>query len=42
MTRIAALFALLSLPAWALDTSKLKPSGYVNDFAHKLDPASVT
>jgi uncharacterized protein len=25
--------------AFALDTSKLKPTGYVNDFAHVLDPA---
>ena len=35
-----ALLAALALPAvLALDTSKLKPTGYVNDFAHALDPA---
>jgi ABC-type dipeptide/oligopeptide/nickel transport system ATPase subunit len=28
------------VPAWTLDTSKLKPTGYVNDFANTLDPAS--
>ena len=33
--------ALLALPAWALDTSKLKPTGYVNDFAHVLDAAGA-
>jgi uncharacterized protein len=32
-----AIAALLALPAWSLDTSKLKPTGYVNDFAHVLD-----
>jgi uncharacterized protein len=30
--------ALAASLAWGLDTSKLKPTGYVNDFAHKLDP----
>ncbi|HKD35989.1 MAG TPA: TPM domain-containing protein, partial [Pirellulales bacterium] len=35
----AALAAMLVVSAaFALDTSKLKPSGYVNDFAHVLDP----
>jgi uncharacterized protein len=34
----AAALLFVSL-AFALDTSKLKPSGYVNDFAHVLDPA---
>lgn len=41
LQRAAALFALLALFAatgWALDTSKLKPRGYVNDFANALDP----
>jgi uncharacterized protein len=33
-----ALVALTAASAWSLDTSKLKPTGYVNDFAHKLDP----
>lgn len=35
--RIAAWLALLALPAWGIDTSKLKPTGYVNDFAGVLD-----
>jgi uncharacterized protein len=39
LIRWAAIFAALTLPAFALDTSKLKPSGYVNDFAKVLDPA---
>ena len=34
-----ALAAILCLPAWSLDTSKLKPTGYVNDFANVLDAA---
>ncbi len=40
--RIALWIAILTafaLSAFALDTSKLKPSGYVNDFAKALDPA---
>jgi uncharacterized protein len=44
MKRLFTLGALLALTAalgWSLDTSKLKPTGYVNDFAHKLDPASA-
>jgi uncharacterized protein len=32
--------ALIALPVLGLDTSKLKPSGYVNDFANVLDAAS--
>ncbi len=36
-----ALIALCALPASAIDTKKLKPSGYVNDFAHVLDASSV-
>ena len=36
---LGALIALTAASAWSLDTSKLKPTGYVNDFAHKLDPA---
>ena len=35
------LCALLAPAAWGLDTSKLKPTGYVNDFAHKVDAASA-
>jgi uncharacterized protein len=27
--------------AFGLDTSKLKPTGYVNDFAHAIDPGST-
>jgi uncharacterized protein len=37
----AVLAAIIAAPAWSLDTSKLKPTGYVNDFAHVLDPASA-
>ena len=36
---IAVLAVLAASAALALDTSKLKPTGYVNDFAHVLDPA---
>jgi uncharacterized protein len=32
--------ALIVLPALGLDTSKLKPTGYVNDFANVLDASS--
>jgi uncharacterized protein len=35
----AAILAISALSAFALDTSKLKPSGYVDDFAKALDPA---
>jgi uncharacterized protein len=33
--------AVLAQPAWALDTSKLQPRGYVNDFANVLTPNSA-
>ena len=33
------ILAAIAVSAFALDTSKLKPTGYVNDFAHALDPA---
>ena len=33
----AAVVAALAVSAYALDTSKLKPSGYVNDFANVID-----
>jgi uncharacterized protein len=36
---VLILFALAALPAWALDTKKLKPTGYVNDFSNTLDAA---
>ena len=39
-TRLLALAALLASAAFGLDTSKLKPTGYVNDFAHALDAGS--
>jgi uncharacterized protein len=39
--QVAALLALMAVTALALDTKKLKPAGYVNDFARVLDPASV-
>ena len=32
----------LTLVAWAEPISQLKPSGYVNDFAHVLDPAATS
>jgi uncharacterized protein len=38
---MAALVALLAPFAWSLDTSKLKPTGYVNDFAHVLSPGNA-
>jgi uncharacterized protein len=46
MRRAAALGALLASALFApalfgIDTSKLKPSGYVNDFAHALDAGSA-
>jgi uncharacterized protein len=34
-----AILTAFALSAFALDTSKLKPSGYVDDFAKVLDPA---
>ena len=36
----AALLAWIAFPGWSLDTSKLKPTGYVNDFAGVVDGAS--
>ena len=36
----AALLAYMASPGWSLDTSKLKPTGYVNDFAGTLDAGS--
>ena len=38
---MAALVALLAPLAWSIDTSKLKPTGYVNDFAHALSPGNA-
>jgi uncharacterized protein len=35
---LLAALALIATRAYALDTSKLKPHGYVNDFAGVLDP----
>jgi len=34
------LAAFIALPAWGLDTKKLQPTGYVNDFSNTLDAAS--
>jgi uncharacterized protein len=34
------LAAIGALPVWGLDTSKLKPTGYVNDFSNTLDASS--
>jgi uncharacterized protein len=39
--RAAILASLLTSAALALDTSKLQPHGYVNDFAGVLDPRSA-
>jgi len=39
--RAAILVSLLPFAALALDTSKLQPHGYVNDFAHVLDARSA-
>ena len=41
MRRAAGFLFLLASAAYGLDTSKLKPSGYVNDFAHALDARSA-
>jgi uncharacterized protein len=38
--KAAALAVLAASIAFALDTSKLKPTGYVNDFAQVLNPAA--
>jgi uncharacterized protein len=38
---VAALAVFGCALAFALDTSKLKPTGYVNDFAHVLDPRAA-
>jgi uncharacterized protein len=35
------LLVLLSTHAFALDITKLKPTGYVNDFAHAIDAANA-
>jgi uncharacterized protein len=35
------LLVLLSTSAFALDITKLKPTGYVNDFAHVIDASSA-
>jgi uncharacterized protein len=39
--RVAVLAFLFCALALALDTSKLKPAGYVNDFAHAIDARSA-
>jgi len=41
MRKTLWLAALLASAAFGLDTSKLKPTGYVNDFAHALDSGSA-
>jgi uncharacterized protein len=40
--RLAAIAVLLSLAALAESISQLKPTGYVNDFAHVLDQSTIT
>lgn len=37
---VACLAALAASALFGLDTSKLKPTGYVNDFAHALSPGA--
>src|SRR5580658_3899283 len=39
--RKIALLVLTASALFGLDTSKLKPTGYVNDFAHALDPVAA-
>ncbi len=39
--KLAALAIFFCSLALALDTSKLKPTGYVSDFAHVIDPRSA-
>src|SRR6266478_4105099 len=39
--RATLLGVVLGLSAFALDTSKLKPTGYVNDFTHVLAPPAA-
>jgi uncharacterized protein len=38
---VAALASFACTLTFALDTSKLKPTGYVNDFAHVIDPRAA-
>ncbi|MEQ1947324.1 MAG: TPM domain-containing protein [Bryobacteraceae bacterium] len=38
---LAVMLALAAPFSWALDTAKLKPTGYVNDFAHVLPESAA-
>ena len=39
---LATLFVfLLGIGSWAESVSQLQPTGYVNDFAHVLDPQTI-
>jgi uncharacterized protein len=38
-SKLPVIATLAAAALFGLDTSKLKPTGYVNDFAHVLDPA---
>jgi uncharacterized protein len=40
--KLAAVVVLLSVVAWAEPVSQLKPTGYVNDFAHVLNQATAS
>lgn len=40
--KLAAVIILLCFGAWAEPVSQLKPTGYVNDFAHVLDQSTAT
>jgi uncharacterized protein len=41
IARVALFLLLLATQAFGLDITKLKPTGYVNDFAHAIDAASA-
>jgi uncharacterized protein len=39
--RLSIVLLSFTIAAWAAPVSQLKPTGYVNDFAHVLDPATA-
>ena len=41
LSRCLLVLFLAATSLFALDITKLKPTGYVNDFAHAIDPASA-
>ena len=40
--RLAAIVVVLQFAAWAEPVSQLKPTGYVNDFAHVIDSSTAS